>query len=416
MVKISLIETKCSPSISLDAVAKLQPQMFELMFQQVNESMIVASADLTLAKTKILFVNSAFTQLTGYTAAEAIGQGLDILQGARTDPNTLNQLWQRLQQGEACTREIMNYSKDGAEFCLEWQVTPIRNETGCITYFFIILRNITERKQADQVLQQALEKLEELNRLKDDFLSTVSHELRTPIANMKMAIRMLKAAINLEAKGKSYLPSITVQNKVYQYLQILEDECQRESNLINDLLDLQKLESEAWSSNLEIIELQTWLPELVKPFKQRLYERQQSLQLEIPAQLPVLVSDRISLGRILSELLNNACKYTPSGEHIKLVAKTDLKGLQLQIINTGTEIPAQELSKIFAKFYRVPRVDCWKEGGTGLGLALAKKLIESLSGIIQVESAANQTCFTITLPFKPFCAINACQLELPIAG
>ena len=102
--------------------------------------------------------------------------------------------------------------------------------------------------------------------------------------------------------------------------------------------------------------------------------------------------------RILAELLNNACKYTPPGESIHLKVIAELGQFQLQVSNTGVEIPVQELPRIFDKFYRIPRGDRWEQGGAGLGLALVKGLVNRLAGSIRVESEARRTCFTVELP------------------
>ena len=106
------------------------------------------------------------------------------------------------------------------------------------------------------------------------------------------------------------------------------------------------------------------------------------------------------MGRILAELLNNACKYTPPGEHITLTARAKKEKIQLQVCNSGVEIPQKELPRVFDKFYRIPSHDPWKQGGTGLGLSLVQKLSEQLGGGIWVESGGGKTCFTVELPLQ----------------
>ena len=123
--------------------------------------------------------------------------------------------------------------------------------------------------------------------------------------------------------------------------------------------------------------------------------------MEFPPQLPPLNSDKNALERILGELLNNACKYTPPGEKITVSAWTTEARMQLRVSNSGVEIPQGELSQIFEKFYRIPHHDTWKHGGTGLGLALVKKLVEHLGGTIKAESPTAQTRFTVQLPLTP---------------
>ncbi|QZZ20455.1 hypothetical protein J5X98_24980 [Leptothermofonsia sichuanensis E412] len=255
-----------------------------------------------------------------------------------------------------------------------------------------------------QTAQIQLKALEELNNLKDDFLSTVSHELRTPISNMKMAIEMLKLTAGEERRDR--------------YLKILQTECDREADLINDLLDLQRLTAGTQALNLEPIHLQEWVAQITESFQERTRSRQQVLQIEVAPEVPVIMSDPACLDRILNELLNNACKYTPPGERIKVSARTvnsmsplteapDLSFIPypssfiiLDVCNSGVEIPASELAHIFEKFYRVPGIDRWKQGGTGLGLTLVQKMTEHLGGKIYVESSANQTCFTVELPVR----------------
>lgn len=244
-----------------------------------------------------------------------------------------------------------------------------------------------------QAVQVQVEELAKFNRLKDDFLSTVSHELRTPLTNMKMAIQMLTVAFGRDG-------TLVQQDKTYKYLQILQDECAREISLINNLLDLQRLESKEQTSNPEIIHLQTWLPQLIEPFQQRFHNSSQTLQLNISSTLPPLFCDPYILSSVLRELLNNACKYTPAGEQIIVKAETKPELIQIQVINSGAEIPTSEIPRIFDKFYRVPNTDPWKQSGIGLGLALAQKTIEHLGGTIQVTSQLNQICFTVELPLK----------------
>lgn len=253
-------------------------------------------------------------------------------------------------------------------------------------------RQVQERTSE---LEQKVKELEQLNILKDDFLSTVSHELRTPLSNMKMAIHMLKV--------------YPVPEKVQQYLKILDTECKREIELISDLLDLQRLEAGQESIALETINLNTLLPTILEAFKSRAKERKQILNSKYPKQLPSIYSNNNSLGRILAELLNNACKYTQDGGEIMfLVEKKDKKSSKKSlsetpsyikfIVSNPSQIPESELPKIFNKFYRVPNADPWKQGGTGLGLALVKKLVEQLNGNMIASSSNGWTTFTVELP------------------
>lgn len=237
-------------------------------------------------------------------------------------------------------------------------------------------------------LQQKMRELERLNSLKDDFLSTVSHELRTPMSNIKMAIHML-SQFPLEPRQR-------------RYIKILDAECSRETELINDLLDLQRLEAGGNQIKSEPIKIQVWLPRALEPFQSRIKDRELELRVNCDQSIPTFHSDRVSLDRILAELLNNACKYTPQGGEVSLTLQYlefPKPMLRLQVTNQA-EIPEQELPRIFDKFYRVPNADPWKQGGTGLGLALVQKLIEQLEGEIAVSSRQGTTTFIVKLPYK----------------
>ncbi len=240
-----------------------------------------------------------------------------------------------------------------------------------------------------QATQAQVIALEELNQLKDDFLSTVSHELRTPMSNMKMAIHMLR--------------NMSSPERQKQYLDILQTECVREIELINDLLDLQRLEAASYSLVPTVLDIHKIVTILTEPFRSRTCDRQQSLVVELPPNLTPIRTDQPTLERILAELLNNACKYTPPGSEIFFEVEQTENGLNqtgktVFIVKNQAEIPALELPRIFDKFYRVPNGDRWKQGGTGLGLALVKRLVTELGGVIQVDSANGWTTFTVTLP------------------
>lgn len=282
-----------------------------------------------------------------------------------------------------------------------------------------------------QEAQKQVKELQRLNQLKDDFLSTISHELRSPIANIKMVTRLLMAITN---QGQTFITGVAnaknQDSKIPLYFQVLQDECERELHLIQDLLDLQHLNAGVYPLERVTINLYHWLSHVLEPFQLLVQTHQLLLEIDLVPDLPALITDASCLKRILTELLNNACKYTPSGGKIIVSARiilTEAKvqedgsrfshysslpstsfpvalsspHLLLSVTNTGIEIPATEYAYIFDKFYRIPSHDPWKHGGTGLGLALIKRITEYMAGSIRVFSQAGQTCFTVELPIEP---------------
>jgi signal transduction histidine kinase/response regulator of citrate/malate metabolism len=261
--------------------------------------------------------------------------------------------------------------------------------------------------------------LERLNHLKDDFLSSVSHELRSPMSNIKMATQMLEILLHQSN-------SFATHPHIDRYFQILQEECQRETQLINDLLDLARLEAHSDPLQPILVDLTYWLDYLAEPFLERTRNQRQQLTIDVPAELPPLYTDVAGLERIVIELLHNACKYTAIGEQIVVTAiehqsavippnwgadskppppcppsalqKPTPSWIQISVRNSGIEIPVDERDRIFEKFYRIPSSDPWKYGGTGLGLALVKRQAERLQGAIALEHRPGWVGFVLTLP------------------
>ncbi|MBL1176197.1 GAF domain-containing protein [Pantanalinema sp. GBBB05] len=266
-----------------------------------------------------------------------------------------------------------------------------------------------------EAVQAQVHELERLNQLKDDFLSTISHELRSPMATIKMAVQMLKTVLGVANVGvrseleREVILSHLSFSKAIHYLQILGHECQRETSLINNLLDFVRLEEETPPSVLTDVVLQEWVPQVAESFRERVQQQQQQLHIHIPTWVPPLRTDLALLNRILTELVQNACKYTPAGETITIAVTTlevEQEPLEavppsptflLMVSNSGIEISDRDREHIFDKFYRIPNSDPWKYGGTGLGLALVKRLVEYLAGSIEVTSSNNHVYFTVKL-------------------
>jgi hypothetical protein len=388
------------------------------------------------AQRSVKFINVVAAGLTGWTQEEAVGKDLleifPIVEEETRAP-LKNPAIAALETGQLNYLEDRSLliSKHGAAVPISDSGAPLRDETGNITGSVLVFRDVTQRRlaeerenalnRAEQLEAQMLE-LERLNQLKDDFLNTVSHELRTPLANMKMSIQMLEVVL----KQRGLLTNSDAEgDRAMRYFNILRNQCNQELTLVNDLLNIQHLNANTYVLTPSIIELQTWIPYILEGFQGRAQSSQQQLEVSLAPNLQPIVSDESSLVRILSELLNNACKYTPVGGTITVAAhllekdeglsikdetdqdKTDDSSLilnpvsfQLSVSNSGVELPLEEISRIFDPFYRIPHSDLRNQGGTGLGLALVKKLVDHLGGCIEVSSSSGQTCFMIELPLE----------------
>jgi signal transduction histidine kinase len=240
--------------------------------------------------------------------------------------------------------------------------------------------------------RQYVEQLQKLNELKDEFLSNISDRLRYPLTNMLMSIRNLR------------LPGIAPERQI-RYMDILEQECTKEINLINDLLTLQKLESPHEAPQLQTIDLNTRIRDIAASFGEKLAQKGLKISVDLPEKSLKLQTELESFDRILQELLTNACKYSEHDTtvHLQTVHRVDqqIDQVIIKVTNTGRAISQEEATYIFDKFRRGK--GRWTPG-TGLGLALVKSLVQHLNGAIAVESLPisdseqSEICFTLTLP------------------
>jgi signal transduction histidine kinase len=248
-------------------------------------------------------------------------------------------------------------------------------------------------------LHRQIAELISQDRIKDEFISKISHDLRAPLMNMRMALKMFKISTSKDPAALAILANERHSN----YLQILESECEREIGLINNVLDLQRLETGDLSLELQSIDLVDWLPTVVETFQYRARQQNMQLDLRLPSASAYLLTDESSLQRIVSELLHNACKYT--AEHQEIYCELEYPEIKNQplylLVGNQAEISGADLPHIFDRFYRVPSADRHKQGGTGLGLSLVRSLVEQLHGQITVQSANGWTTFTVALPVAP---------------
>jgi two-component system, sensor histidine kinase and response regulator len=310
--------------------------------------------------------------------------GYEVLQSLRQDPSTamIPFIFLTAKTEKADIRQGMNLGAD------DYLTKPFRRKELLDT---IAAR--LKRHHAQLEVQKKVEELQEINTQKDDLVSTITHDLKAPLATIKIALQLIQ---DMPENRK-------------QYIEIARNACDQGDELIQNLLDLYQLESGESLASPEPIDLQEHLGRIADLFQVRSRDRQQILLLDVPETLPKIMVDGVSLKRIIVELLNNACKYTQSHQQISLkvrvLADTETPILRFTVANQA-EIAAIALPRIFDKFYQVPSGSAGKQSsrlqrsGTGLGLALVKKLVQQLKATIEVSSEAGWTTFTIDLPYE----------------
>lgn len=385
-------------------------QFFSNVLRRMGDGVVVVDHQY-----RVKYLNQVAERLTGWQHNQARHQDLmtvlNLVDEETRQPieNPVRTAFQHDSMVYLNDRVLLTH-KDGSTLPITDSVAPLLDNLGNLTGAVLVFRDDTHRQlqeehklalQNTQRMEHQVEELHWSNQLKDDFLSTISHELRTPLAVIKMAIQMLEITLDKRMPSPSAAETNAQSQQEEQYLKILREQCNHELALVNDLLELQHLGKDGTPLVLTPIELSNWIPHIAETFEAYAQQQQLHLQLLLPSALPPLVSDLAMLTRILKELLTNACKYTPPEGMITVSAQQVEERVQLVVSNSGVEIPAEELPRIFDKFYRIPTSDRWQQGGTGLGLALVKKSATYLGGSIWAESDAGQTRFIVELPLSP---------------
>ena len=245
-------------------------------------------------------------------------------------------------------------------------------------------------RERTQELEEANEQLKELDRLKSSFVSNVSHELRTPITNVMLYLSLLQNPRKADKRDV--------------YMGVLQNEANRLSTLIEDLLTLSRLDGDVESERKELHVIDALIAEVIDSQQARAEAKNILLRHELNPEVPAIMVNREQLIQVITNLLGNALSYTPSGGHVLLSSEylnaRKEPHISLQVYNNGPVIPSEDRAHLFERFYRGKTGRDSGEPGTGLGLAICKEIVEQHRGWIEVESDAELgTSFTIFLPF-----------------
>ena len=341
---------------------------------------------------RILTWNHGAEVIFGYSKEETVGQSLTILLPSHR-AGELEEIRDKVRiTGVIRNLEVRRIRKDGIIIEASLAVSPIRDKDDNVIGFLHLARDVTEKKRYEQ-------RLKELDKMKSAFVSNVSHELRTPLTAIKAsADNMLDRLIgDLNAKQVGYLTRI-------------KSNSDRLARLINDLLDLSTIEAgkiDLRPANIPLVTLVKEAAESLRPVA-----AEKLINLTVMSADPGVIAwaDRDKVIQVLMNLIGNALKFTPTrGEVTVAVAKNSAAWMQISVTDTGPGIPAEEVNKVFGRFYQIGQAGTQKTQGTGLGLAISKALVEMHGGKIWVESEAGKgSTFSFTLPAEqPF------QLESP---
>ena len=357
--------------------------------EQSPTSIVITDLD-----AKIIYVNRAFTQASGYTADEVLGENPKVLQSGDTPPATYRDMWATLSAGKVWRGEFLNRRKDGSQYVELATISPVRQSDGQITQYVAAKEDITERRKTENELKsyrQHLEQLVELrthelatakeaaeaaNRAKSLFLANMSHEIRTPM-NVIIGLNylLLREAANDEQRTKISKISSAAEHLL---------------KIINDILDLSKIEA-----GKIVLERRAFSPpDLLRELGSVIRDQALGKGLEIfidCGDLPACaIGDATRLRQVLINFASNALKFTEHGNISlsgKLLESEGSKQIcRFTVSDTGVGIEAADITRLFNPFEQLDASTTRRFGGTGLGLAIARHLAELMGGEVGVSS------------------------------
>jgi signal transduction histidine kinase len=261
---------------------------------------------------------------------------------------------------------------------------------GRYAFFFMITRRSAARERAlRKELDEQNEQLREMDRMKDQFVSSVSHELRTPLTSIVGYIELLLDEEEFD----------NLDDEQRQFLGIVDRNCHRLTRLVDDILFIARVDAGRLSLELQSVdlaELASMAVESARPFAGR---KSQTLKLEAEPDLPALQADPTRMNQLIDNLISNAIKYTPEGGTATVVVARSDGAIHVEVRDTGVGIPPDELEKLFVRFFRASTSGVAQ--GTGLGLSIVKSIVEAHRGTIDVRSEVGEgTTFLVDLPLQ----------------
>jgi len=341
---------------------------------------------------KIEWINRSFELATNYRLEEVKGLiPWNLLYGEGTSSETVEFISKMLDQGEPCECEIKYYKKNGESFWVRMNIHPIQDESHKITGFFAIMNNITDEKNLIKWLDLARRKAEESDRLKSAFIANMSHEIRTPM-NAIMGIS--------ELLDKQNLP----ENKKMQLTKLIRERSRDLLSIVNDILDISRIEAGEVSGSEEKGNLLDFLDQLFVRFSGQVQRCKKLIDIKMYCELrqneAEIMADFNHLQQVFNNLFSNALKFTDVGTIEFGCDRVDEKTVRFSIRDTGKGIPVEKQEVIFKPFRQADTSVHQLYGGTGLGLSIAKGYVELWGGKISVESNEKGSVFYFTMPYK----------------
>lgn len=392
------------------SIQKKQEQELLELRDSLEAVAIVAKTD---AKGRITYVNDKFCAISQYSREELIGQDHRILNSGTHPKSLWTGMYRQLAASKTWSHTICNRAKDGSLYWVETTIIAYTDDKGKPTHYIAIKTDVTQQKtlensllelvaeqtkslrESKEAAEMAQAQAEAANHAKSEFLANMSHELRTPMHSILSFSKFGTKQITktpLEQKGI---------DKVIRFLANITESGERLMSLLNDLLDLAKLEAGKMTYDFRSRDLKQSVEAILTEFSTKLDEKQLKLTLEIQAKSTSAYYDHDKIAQVIANVTSNAIKFTAEESEIKIIlsdADNKEERLLFSIYDQGIGVPEEELKTIFDQFIQSSKTDTGA-GGTGLGLAICKEIISEHNGLIWAENNFNTgAVIKFTLP------------------
>jgi PAS domain S-box-containing protein len=346
----------------------------QALLSTLHQQAIVSVAD---RAGRILEVNDSFCDISGYSREELIGQNHRIVNSGVHAPEFWTDMWRTISSGQSWRGEVCNRARDGSLYWVDSIIAPFMGDDGRIEKYISIRHDVTDRAHAELSMREALHKAKQANLAKSQFLANMSHEIRTPM-NAVIGLSYLLERTPLSAEQGSFVSKIKVASKSLL-------------GIINDILDLSKIEAQELRINPAPFDLKAVLRDLTDLLSSQAQGKGLDFTIEPTSDLPDwLEGDAARLHQVLTNLLFNAVKFTEAGGvHLRVSEVTSSQGgvrLRFVVQDSGIGIPQEVLPRLFSPFAQADESTTRRFGGTGLGLSIVKQLVGLMGGEVGVSS------------------------------
>ena len=346
-----------------------------------------AAVLITAPEGNIVYANPKCIEMTGFAFDELKGIRPCALHSSEFKPDDNHEITIAVKSGQELKGEFMAYKKTGESYWEHVIVSPIKNNNNTIINFLIIKQDISNQKRFENDLIIAKEKAEEMNRLKSVFLTNMSHELRTPMVGILGFAQILKE--DLKKPDEVEMADLLIKSG------------KRLLNTLESILDFSQLESNQVYINSIQINVSERIDSLIQNFNDHLNEKKLKLTCKYNKSMKVIADDRL-INQVLNNIIDNAIKFTPKGEisiETYEVVENNLSWGVIKISDTGIGISKEKQKIIFEDFRQASEGKRRNFEGNGLGLTVAKKIVEMSNGYITLESDLGKgSSFSIYLP------------------